>query len=452
MRLRCIPSRLSFAVIAAGMAAALAAVIADVPLEAVIYATWIGAGTLAAVAVADYFYSSHAWRRSMPTLDRLLPAAFAIGVERRVQLDVTLSGDLDWNCVVHDYTDATLLTQGLPIALTLQAKRSVVCSYAVRPRLRGEVRFAPADIRIQSRWRLWELTDRVGTTQSRRVYPDFAQVARYAWLAGDRRLAQIGIKAYRQRGEGTDFKQLSEYTAGDAVRHIDWKASQRFEKTIVRQFQNERDQCVILLIDAGRRMRADEGNAGIGASHFDQVLNATMLLTYVALKHGDAVGALTFGTPPGEERWFAPRKGAVTLNAIMNQLYDVQPTPTHSDYLTAAKELLRRHRKRSLVIVITNFRDEDSMELGQALRLLRSRHLVMTASLRERIVRQLSEQPIATGTNAIEIAAALHYEQQRRDAFNSIAAHDALMVDAEPERLSIELVNRYHAVKRAGMI
>ena len=76
----------------------------------------------------------------------------------------------------------------------------------------------------------------------------------------------------------------------------------------------------------------------------------------------------------------------------------------------------------------------------------------MTASLRERVVRQLIEQPIGTGTTAIEIAGALHYEQQRRDAFNSLAAHDALMLDAEPERLSIELVNRYHAVKRAGMI
>jgi hypothetical protein len=76
----------------------------------------------------------------------------------------------------------------------------------------------------------------------------------------------------------------------------------------------------------------------------------------------------------------------------------------------------------------------------------------MTASLRERVVRQLTEQPIGMGATAIEIAGALHYEQQRRDAFNSLAAHDALMLDAEPERLSIELVNRYHAVKRAGMI
>jgi uncharacterized protein (DUF58 family) len=284
------------------------------------------------------------------------------------------------------------------------------------------------------------------------VYPDFAQVARYAWLAGDRRLAEIGIKTFQQRGEGTDFKQLSEYRTGDAVRHIDWKASLRFEKPIVRQFQNERDQCVMLLIDCGRRMRADDRNGDIGTAHFDQVLNAVMLLTYVALKQGDAVGAMTFGTPVGEERWFTPRKGAITLNALMGELFDVQPTPTHSDYLTAAQAFLRRQRKRALVIVVTNFRDEDSSELGQALTLLRSRHLVMTASLREGVVRELAEQPLDSHDHVLEVASAHLYEQARRDAFNRIAARDSLMVDAEPQRLGIELVNRYHAVKRAGMI
>ena len=136
----------------------------------------------------------------------------------------------------------------------------------------------------------------------------------------------------------------------------------------------------------------------------------------------------------------------------MAQLYDVQPTPTHSDYVAAAQDLLRRQRKRALVIVITNFRDEDSAELQQALRLLRSRHLVLLASLRERIVGELIAQPLTTGDAAIEVASAHLYEQSRRDAFNRLAARDALMVDAEPERLGIELVNRYHAVKRAGLI
>ncbi len=135
----------------------------------------------------------------------------------------------------------------------------------------------------------------------------------------------------------------------------------------------------------------------------------------------------------------------------MAELFDVQPTPTHSDYLAAAQDLLRRQHKRALVIVITNFRDEDSAELRQALRLLRSRHLVLLASLRERIVAELTAQPLTTGDAAIDVGAAHLYEQSRRDAFNRLAARDALMVDAEPERLGIELVNRYHAVKRSGL-
>jgi uncharacterized protein (DUF58 family) len=286
----------------------------------------------------------------------------------------------------------------------------------------------------------------------RRVYPDFAQIARYAWLSGDRRLQEIGIKTYQQRGEGTDFKQLAEYRHGDPVRHIDWKATLRLRKPVIREFQDERDQCVLMLIDCGRRMRADDRVNGIGTAHFDQVLNAVMLLSYVALKHGDAVGAMTFGTPAHERRSFTPHKGTQALNGLMSELYAVQPSPTHSDYVTAAQEVLRRQTKRALVVVITNFRDEDSDELGQALRLLRSRHLVLLASLRERIVGELMAQPLARGNATLDIASAHMYEQSRRTAFTRLAARDALMVDAEPERLGIELVNRYHAAKRAGMI
>ncbi|HUQ51207.1 MAG TPA: DUF58 domain-containing protein, partial [Gammaproteobacteria bacterium] len=189
-----------------------------------------------------------------------------------------------------------------------------------------------------------------------------------------------------------------------------------------------------------------------GSSHFDQVLNAVMLLSYVALAQGDAVGALTFGTPPGGERLFAPRKGAHVLNALMGELYGLQPTPSHSDYVAAAKDLLRRQNKRALVIVITNFRDEDGSELGLALKLLRQRHLVLLASVRERIVGELIAQPLTSGNAALDVASAHLYEQARRDAFRRLAARDALMVDAEPERLGVELVNRYHAVKRAGLI
>ena len=160
---------------------------------------------------------------------------------------------------------------------------------------------------------------------------------------------------------------------------------------------------------------------------------------------------MTFGTSAGGERLFAPRKGPQALAGLMGQLHDVQPSPTHSDYLAAAQHLLRTQRKRALVVVVTNFRDEDGVELRHALRLLRARHIVLVSSLRERIVGALAGQPLAGGDATIDVASAHVYEQSRRDAFIRLAARDGLMVDAEPERLGIELVNRYHAVKRAGL-
>ncbi len=452
MRLRAIPGRPAIVALAVIAAALLMALLKGMPAGS---ATWLATAALITLLIAatfDYAASLQAWRDSSPTMVRHLPAAFAIGVKRPVQLAIETRGTTDWQCDLHDHADATLLTDQMPMTLELAGGKRTEVTYTVIPTARGEVAFAPAAVRIRSRWGLCELLERLGATDVRRVYPDFAQVARYAWLAGDRRLQEIGIKTYQLRGQGTDFKQLSEYRAGDAVRHIDWRATLRMGKPIVREFQDERDQCVMLLVDCGRRMRADDRGAAIGTTHFDQVLNAVMLLSYVALKQGDAVGAMTFGTPVGQERSFAPRKGAQALNALMGQLYDVQPTPTHSDYVAAARLLLRRQRKRSLIIIITNFRDEDSMELRHALRLLRRRHLVLLASLREEIVGELMAQPLATGDASIDVASAHLYEQSRRDAFNRLATRDALMVDAEPERLGVDLVNRYHAIKRAGLI
>jgi uncharacterized protein (DUF58 family) len=161
---------------------------------------------------------------------------------------------------------------------------------------------------------------------------------------------------------------------------------------------------------------------------------------------------MTFGTPPGQDRSFAPSKGAQRLNAMMAQLYDIEPTLTHADYVAAAQDLLRRQRKRALVIIVTNFRGEVSTELGYALRLLRSRHLVLLASLREVVIASLANQPLSKPNAAIEVASAHLYEQSTRDAFTRLAAHDVLMLSTEPDRLGIELVNRYHALKRAGTI
>ncbi|MDQ2733848.1 MAG: DUF58 domain-containing protein, partial [Pseudomonadota bacterium] len=341
---------------------------------------------------------------------------------------------------------------GLPAKTLAPGHSATALQYRVRPTRRGAAVFAPAEVRVRSVFGLFEMRHRLGGEATLRVYPNFAAVAGYAWLAGDRRLSEIGIKSYPMRGSGTDFKQLADYRPGDAIRDVDWKATLRHGKPIVREYQDERDQRVVFLLDCGRRMRADEGAASRHASHFDAALDALMLLAYVALKEGDEVGAMTFGGGAAQTRLIAPRKGVRSLNSMIATLHDVEPQRTQPDYRLAATDLMKAQSKRSLVVLLTNFREEDGDELGSALKLMRTRHLVLVASLRERALREIAEQPLVAEKDAIEVAGAHLFAQARDAAFRRLAGRDALLLDVEPHRLAIDLVNRYRAVKRAGML
>jgi len=237
----------------------------------------------------------------------------------------------------------------------------------------------------------------------------------------------------------------------------------------------------MFLLDCGRRMRADDSTQpaeyrgqpsetarglaperpgaaaavnriGYGGSHFDQALNALMLLAYVALKDGDAVGALTFGTEAGQQRHFAPSKGMAALDALVGRLHDLEPGTAHSDYLAAARDVMLRVPRRSLVVVLTNFRDEDCHELEDALKLMRTRHVVLLASLKERVISELMTQPLTDARAVSEVASAHWFERSRADAFRRLAGRDQLLVDVEPQDLAATLVNRYHAVKRARLL
>jgi uncharacterized protein (DUF58 family) len=441
------------AVLTVAAVAACGALLAGVPLAAVSAATGLFALVGAVWVAADLLASRRAWGRAPLRVERVLPRALAVGAPAVIKLRIANESARALTVSVFDEVDPGFAFDGLPQSIRVPAGAQAELRYTATPRSRGRAHFGHTQLRWRSLGGSAELLQSMASPASLHVYPNFAAVAGYAWLAGDKRLAQIGIKTYAQRGQGTDFRQLSDYKRGDAIRHIDWKATLRQRKPIVREFQDDRDQCVLFLLDCGRRMRADEGGSTeVAGSHFDQALNALMLLGYVALKEGDEVGVMTFGNAPGEQREFAPRKGTHTLNALMNRLYDIEPGASHSDYLVAAQSLLAAHRKRALIIVLTNFRDEDTAELKPALKLLRRRHLVMVASLRERVLREVAEKPLAQARDAVDAATAHLFEQSRRDAFRRVVGNDALSIDVEPAQLAVSLVNRYHAVKRAGLL
>jgi uncharacterized protein (DUF58 family) len=448
-----IPARAAVLALAGLTVAASVALLLGVPVGYVAIVAGVLLVLGLVLAGVDLWHSLRLWRAAPLRIERNLPGAFSLGVPTVLTLTLVNEGAQAWQVSVFDELDAHFTFEGLPQTVAVPALSHVALRYTATATQRGVAQFGATQLRWRTRFGCFDMRQTLGEPRRLRVYPNFAALARYAWLSGDRRLAQIGIKTYAQRGLGTDFRQLSDYKTGDSLRHIDWKATQRQRRPIVREFQDDRDQCVLFLLDCGRRMRADEGALALKAnSHFDEALNALMLLSYVALKEGDEVGAMTFGCPADERRDFAPRKGTATLNALMNRLHDIQPGATHSDYLLAAQEMLRVQKRRALVIVLTNFRDEDAAELRPAIKLLRRKHLVLVASLRERVLGRIASQPLVHARDAVDGAAAHLFEQSRRDAFARVVGNDPLSVDVEPADLAVALVNRYHAVKRAGLL
>jgi uncharacterized protein (DUF58 family) len=404
---------------------------------------WLAAaGLLLAVAAMDALL---VLRMETPDAHRVVPGSLPLGVGHDVGIRLGNGGDRALRVTVYDHHPAAAQMEGQPQKVTVPAKGWAELHYRLRPIERGDAQFGSIELRLGSPFALWLATRTAGEPQVVRVYPDFSELTKFAVLATDNRLSQIGVLQRRRRGEGLDFHQLREYREGDSPRQIDWKATTRMGKLISREYQDERDQQVVILLDCGRRMAARDDDL----SHFDQVVNAALLMAYVSLRQGDAVGLMTMS---GVSRWLAPRKSRATVNSILNRVYDLQPTIASTDYHVAAIELMQRLRKRALVVILSNLRDEDDDTIAPALKLLQSRHLVLFASLREAILSRALAARVDTFDRAITHAATADYLRNRELMFRRLERHGAMCMDVEPADLPIALVNRYIDIKRSGRL
>lgn len=404
---------------------------------------WEVAGVaLGAVALADLLWLL---RLPSPRVERDLRHTLPLGVWSPVCLTLVSSADQPLNLRVHDLHPPEFDVRGLPRDLRLAARESVSLEYRLRPPRRGDFELPGCDLRLGSPLGLWSRRSRVPLPTRVRVFPNFAEISHYTLLATDDRLGQLGVRRRRRRGAGAEFHQLREYRLGDSLRQIDWKATSRMRKLISREYEDEKDQRLLFLLDCGRRMR----HAERGRAHLDEALNALLLLAYVAVRQGDAVGLMTYGGP---QRWFAPRKDPDTVNRLLNAIYDLQPTLEAADPLAAARELLQSQTRRALVILITNTRDEEGQELETAIRLLRRRHLLVVADLRESALDDALAEPVSDRSSALRFHAVQAYLEARRRHHERLHHNGAYVLDLLPRQLPIALVNQYFAVKRAGSL
>ena len=408
--------------------------------RAPVWAWWASGGGIALLALVD---ALRLRAQPSPTVQRELPEALALNVERKVT--VRLESSLRQRVELFDLVPGEWAVQGLPRTLALKPLVASSVEYRLTPAARGRFTFEGVHLRLHAPWRLWRQRRLLPPALTVRVYPNFAPLTRFALFSAEQASRLVGAHLKRRRGEGTDFHQMREYRLGDSLRQIDWKATSRARKLISREYQDEKNQQLVLMIDTGRRMMASEG----GLSHFDHVLNASLVVSYLALRQGDGVGLFATG---GDTRWVAPQRGMGAIDALLRASYDLQAQPVATDYLAAATELSLRQRRRSLVMLVTNVRDEDIEDLLVAVRLLQRQHLVCVASLRERELDTALEAEVETLQDAAQAGAIARYLQQRSDAHEALRSHKVMVLDVTADALPGALVERYLAVKRDGLL
>ncbi|WP_404939378.1 DUF58 domain-containing protein [Pseudomonas atacamensis] len=384
-------------------------------------------------------------RLPSPRIKRKMPGSLALGRWGEVKLEVAHEFAEPLNINLFDHVPDGLAFEYLPTVVELQHGHVSQLTYRLRPLERGHFCFEQCEVNLPSPLGLWSGKRLLSVRDETRVYPDFARLYGGELRAVDNWLSQLGIRQRQRRGQGQEFHQLREFREGDSLRQIDWKATARQRTPIAREYEDERDQQIIFLLDCGRQMRSHDGEL----SHFDHALNACLLLSYVALRQGDAVGMSTFaGDPP---RHVTPVKGSGQLNVLINAVYDLEPTQHPADYQAAASQLLARQKRRALVVLVTNLRDDDDQVLG-AVRRLSAQHRVLVASLREEALDTLRQTPVQTLPEALAYCGTVNYLNERVELHEQLNAHGVVVMDVRPAELGAALVSRYLDWKKSATI
>ncbi|HWS54718.1 MAG TPA: DUF58 domain-containing protein [Pyrinomonadaceae bacterium] len=381
-------------------------------------------------------------------VEREFGGRFHIGAETEVTVHVRNRTGRALRLKVKDeYPPELALASGREAEMRVPAHESRAMVYAVRPPRRGRFAFGRVAVRHLSRLRLVWREARAGDESTVKVYPNLRR-AREAELKalGARSLVAAQRRA-AWRGEGRDFESLREYVPGDELRHVSWSATARRGKLTTRQYQIERDQTILVALDAGRLMtgRIEQ------ESKFDSAIHATLALMSAAQRAGDQAGVAVFGR---RIRGFVPpAKGREQMEAVLEALHAVEPELIEPSYTRAFEFVAANCKRRSLVVVLTDLVDEEgSRELLASLRILRPRHLPLVVTIADRDLRASVRAAPASAQDLFQQSVAEEIMHQREAALRHVEAQGGLALDVTAAALVPQLLETYIRVKERGLL
>jgi uncharacterized protein (DUF58 family) len=425
-----------------------------VAIVVVLSPLWLASSTLAiyaltmvaAATILDLLLLPAKWQI---TAQRIVPANVGLGDREHGEYRVRSTAPRTLRFSLFDALPTTIVSpepRGQTYAVASGSEVMIPFTFVARER--GSWTLGPVVLRVEGALGLVQRSFRYEPTDAVLVTPSLAGVRHLRLLAIQHRLRDAGIRSIRRRGEGSSFASLREYTIGDDPRHVDWKATARRQKLMTREYTVEQGQTIMIAVDAGRMMT----QLAAGVPRFEYALSAATLLASVAVQAGDQVGLLLFDN---ELRAFVPpARGDKALRSIRQALIPARATMTEPDYASAFRTLATRHRKRSLIVLITDVIDPRSSQSVIA-HTVRSamRHLLVVVALRnDELVSAAVPTQHSSSSDLYASVAAEELLGARNETIVRMRRAGVSVLDVSPKQLATSVVNHYLELKARGSL
>ena len=378
---------------------------------------------------------------------RLTPEKLSNGDENEIRIHLENFYTFPVSLNIVDEIPHQFQRRDLSFKTMLNPGENKTIKYYLRPVKRGEYSFGAVNVFARSRIGFLDRRFRFSGDALIPVYPSYIQMRKYELMAISNRLTEAGIKKIRRIGQNMEFELIKEYVRGDDFRTINWKATARKNHPMVNHYQDERSQQVYSLIDKGRVMQMPFN----GLSLLDYAINATLVISNIAIKKSDKAGLLTFQDKIGS--MVAAGKQSKQMSHIMEVLYNQKTAYRETDFSALHNHVRRKITQRSLLLLFTNFESIYSLQRQLPyLQSINNQHLLVVIFFENTEMRSLLTKPAEDLQEIYYKAIAEKFSYDKRLIVKELNRHGIQAMLTPPEHLTVNTINKYLELKSRGMI
>lgn len=378
---------------------------------------------------------------------RILPEKLSNGDDNPIEISLQNNYSFSSNIYLIDELPFQYQKRDFEIDTKLKTQEQKKITYTLRPLERGEYYFGHLNIYASSPINIISRRFQFGKDAMVPNYPSFLQLKKYMLLAFSNKIFEYGLKKIRRIGHTMEFEQIKDYVQGDDLRNINWKATAKSNKLMVNQYQDERSQPVYSVIDKGRVMKMPFE----GLSLLDYAINASLVISNVALKKQDKAGVFAFSRKV-ENKVIAERRPS-QMNNILETLYNLNTDFVESDFSRLYIDVKRNLNQRSLLLLYTNFETLDALHRQLAyLKAISKNHLLVVIFFENTELQKLTQKSVNNTFDIFEKTIAEKFIYEKKLIVNELQKHGIQSILTAPENLTINTINKYLEIKARGIL